>query len=300
MMRKLKWLCFLVGSYKIGEFGYHSFQGFQNYYLTASPDLQERYGQNNYALISDSNSQLGVEISRNLALKSQNLILLSQDSQNLLKLQSELQSLNPNIDIKAIEFNPKVEDPQSYNDLFSKLENNDIGIFVNTSEEKSFAGDFETASLENIKDEVLNTLLPSTILINKIIPRLKNRTSQSAIVSFGSAFGELGNPYFSISAGNMAYINYLTRSLSYEVGEKVDVLLVTPGPIKKEGVYGEEENIACDSKVIVENSLKNMVGKKWIIGCPKQGILYYFMVRMPKLTEKILVFRGLMNIRGNK
>lgn len=300
MLRKLKWFCFFVGCYKIGEVGFHSFQGFQTYYLTAAPNFQSRYGSKQYALISDSSSELGREFSIALAQNSQNLILLSPEGNDLSKLQSELQTINPNIDVKTFEFNPKNKNYDAYEQLFKNIESTDIGLIVNSSTEKPLAGDFENTTLESVKDEVLSTLLPGTVLINYILPRFQKRKDHSAIINVGSAFGELGNPYYSVSAGNMAFINFLTRSLAHEVGDNVDVLLVTPGPLKKDNVYGEYENFNSDSKTIVQNSLKNIVGKKWIIGCPKQAILYYFLSRMPRFSEKFLVFRGLMNIQGNK
>ena len=300
MLRKLKILCFLVGGYKIGELGYHSIQGVQTYYLSSTPDLQTRYGPGNYAIISESSSQLGQEFSKVLATNSQNLILLSKDKSELLKLQADLKIINPNIDVKAFELDGKAEDAEYYNAFFKNLEGLDIGLLVNSSDMKPLAKGLEEENLQTLKEEIVGNLLPGTVLINHLLNRFEKRNNNSGIITLGSAFGELGNPYYSTSAGNMAFMNYLTRCLAYEVGEKVDVLLVTPGPLKKEGVYGDFESFNASSEEIVKNSLRNLGGKKWIIGCPKQGMLYYMMKRMPRLTEKLLVMRGLMNIQANK
>ena len=300
MFRKLKFLCFLVGGYKIGELGYHSFQGIQTYYLSTSPDLQSRYGSGNYALISESSSQLGQEFSKVLAANSQNLILLSQNKSELLKLQADLKSLNPNIDIKAFEIDSQVEDPLTYQSLFKNLEGLDIGLLINNVEMAPLAQGFEQGSLQTLRQEVLNNLLPGTLLLNHLIGQFQKRSQNSAIITIGSAFGDLGSPFNAPSAGNMGFMNYLTRSLAYEVDEKIDVLLVTPGPLQKDGVYGQYERFNAKSEEVVKNSLRNLGGKKWIVGCPKQGALYYMMRRMPKLTEKMLMVRGLMNIQANK
>jgi len=300
MLRKLKILCFLVGGYKLGEIGFHSFQGLQTYYLSSSPDLQSRYGSGSYAMISESSTQLGQEFSKALASNSQNLILLSQNKSELLKLQSDLQTINPKIDIKVFEIDPNAEDQESYEKLYKNFEGLDIGLFINTIDSKALAQNFEETSLQNLKTEVLSTLLPGTVLMNHLLGHFQKRIANSCIITAGSAFGNLGGPYYSVSAGNMSFMNYLTRSLAYEVGEKVDVLLVTPGPLKREGVYGDYEGFNAEGSEVVKNSLRNLGGKKWIIGCPKQAMLYYMMERMPKVTEKMLMMRGLMNIQANK
>ena len=300
MLRKLKILCFLVGGYKIGEFGYHSFQGLQTYYLSSSPDLKSRYGSGSYALISESSSQMGQEFSKELAKRDQNLILLSQNQGDLQKLQEELKTINPNIDIKAFELDSKAEEQEYYEKFYKNLEGLDISLFINALDSKSLAQNFEETSLETLKTEVLSTLLPGTLLLNHLLPTFQKRNANSCVITVGSAFGNLGGPYYSVSAGNMSFMNYLTRSLAHEVGDKLDVLLVTPGPLKKEGVFGEYECFNVDGSNIVKNSLNNLDGKKWIIGNPKQAALYYMMERTPKLTEKLLMFRGLMSIQANK
>lgn len=300
MLRKLKLLCFLVGGYKITEFGYHTFQGLQTYYLASSPDLQERYGKGNYALISDSSSQMGQEFSKALAASSQNLILLSENQIELSKLQSELKNLNPNIDIKTFELASKSEKPEDYQTLFKKLESFDIGLLVNSSEANPNSKDFEETTCENLKSEVISTLLPGTLLANQLIGRFQKRSQNSGIITIGSAFGDLGNPFYTVSAGNMGFMNYLTRSLALELDDNIDVLLVTPGPIKKQALYGHFEGFDVEGREIVGHSLNNLGGKKWIVGSPKQGILYYMMARMPKLSETMLLIKGLMNIQANK
>ena len=88
--------------------------------------------------------------------------------------------------------------------------------------------------------------------MSNFIGIFEKRTKRSAIVNVGSQTGECLAPFQSVYAGTKSFLNYLSKGVAYEVGEKVGMVLVTP----PKGL-GKEER-----EEVVVNSFKNIEGKK--------------------------------------
>lgn len=60
---------------------------------------------------------------------------------------------------------------------------------------------------------------------------MKERRKKSLVIFVGSETGENPHSGYAIQASTKAYVGHLARSLEIEYRGKIDVRLVTPGPI---------------------------------------------------------------------
>jgi len=247
--KTLKYFTLGLGLFKIGEFGYWSGNEIYRRYYEPPVDLVERYGPC-YAMITGATSGLGKEYAIQLAKKGFNIVLVSRDEKKLHELQVYLQS-SYGVQVEAVQLDfTKSADIENYQRLYDQVKDLDIGVIINN------VGVYQTQRAgysypQEIKDMLLVNTFPITFISNYFIPKLLQREKRSCLLTVGSEAGDTPSAYMSIYSATKAFDNQLSRSISAELGDKLDVITTTPGPTST-NIFGQLEKVRKQQPTILE------------------------------------------------
>lgn len=152
-------------------------------------DLNSRYGQGSYVLITGSSDGIGRGLAEAFALRGFNLILVSRTQAKLQAVQKEINQKCPKIDIKifALDFTNSFR-AGFFDELFEKTKHLDISIIINNA-----ALDACTHFLDAEEKEYLDLIICNTIpvvtLTKKFLPLLLQRKKRSAVINMSSISG---------------------------------------------------------------------------------------------------------------
>ncbi|CAD8064378.1 unnamed protein product [Paramecium sonneborni] len=247
-------------------------------HLLWNSNLQRQYG-NGWAIVTGGGNGLGKAYAKELAKMGYNIIIIGRTLENLnqTKLQIEREF---NVQVKIIQFNFDTSDEGEYRKLNESISNvDDIAILINnvgTFEMHPFEQEQKTSTLINVN------INACTYLSQFIVQKMKRRNKKSLIVFVGSETGERPHSGFAIQSSTKAYIGNLARSLAIELSPKIDVRLVTPGPIatslleqNKQYLNFKKKLFICTPVEVAQQSLRKVTIQTHIIGTWKHGLLQY-------------------------
>jgi uncharacterized protein len=193
-------------------------------------DLRAQYGQ--YALVTGASAGIGEQFAVQLAEAGFDLVLVARRKEKLDALAVDLRS-QFGVAVEVVELDLDTENASAA--LLTRTQHLDIGIAVLS------AGIFTSGPF------VGNTLADETrvLTLNVLVPmqlahhygRDMATRNRGAIILVASTVGHQAAPYVANYAATKAYIATLGQSLNYELKKSgVDVLVLSPGPTKTEGV----------------------------------------------------------------
>ena len=300
-----------IGLYKVGEVAYTL--GSEVYFrqLKERQELTQRYGQC-YALVTDSTEDLGAAYAGQLAQNKFNLVLVSKDKEEL-KRQSEALEANYGVKVTTIEFNSRKSNSlESFEKIYEQVKDLDIGVIVNNSEGFQVQK-FDHQYPQEIQETINSNIISSTILLNTFIPKLLQRGERSCIINVGSEIGDIPAGYLSLLSATKAYNNTLSRALSQEFKDKIDIVTALPGPIAtvaynsllepKEGeelsyfkylISSFKHSFSLSNPERSANETLSLVDSKTDIPGTKTHLLYYLFQKnfgfLPWTTNRALGF----------
>jgi len=232
VFKGLKYLVMGVGLYKVGEVGYTIGNEVYLRQFKEKQPITETYGEC-YALVTDSEGDLGHAYADQLAQRNFNLVLISKDAEKLQR-QKEWFEAERGVRVKTVEFDfNKPQNADQLNQVYSELKGLDIGVLVNNLETYQLQR-FDHIYPHEINQAVNCGVLSTTLILNTFIPQMLQREKKSCIINVGSELGDFPSGYMSLFSATKAFNNTLSRALQQEFGDRIDIVTALPGPLDTE------------------------------------------------------------------
>ena len=241
--------------------------------------FNNKYGS--WALVTGATSGIGAELTRQLAAKGLNIVLVARKEKELEDHSSLLRN-NYNIKTKYVSADLATDEGI---DKIKQIQE-EIGLLVLAAGVET-NGAFEKTSLEKelltIQLNVVATLELTHYFSKAMIERKKG-----GILMISSLSGHMPNPYFSNYAGTKAYVLNLGASLYGELKPKgVDVSVLSPGltntpMVANNGMdWSKTPMKAIDPSLVAEIGI-NGLGKRFLsIPGGKNKIMGWMAKHMP-------------------
>ena len=199
--------------------------GFWRYALRGIGNLQKKYGQGSYVLITGASSGVGRALAYQFAQIGFNLVLVARRQQLLDEIKQDIESkYHVKVVVQPFDLAAGANFPQ-LSQLVEQLKSLDISILVNNAGIGQ-ASPFLNTQPEKAQDLINVNVISPTILTHLLIKQLASRSSQSAVVSLSSGLGQTPIANGSIYSASKAYLRMFTYALSEEMQRKVDFLTV--------------------------------------------------------------------------
>jgi short-subunit dehydrogenase len=284
-------------------------QGIHKYYIIKEKDLQERYGQSTYCVITGPSSGQGRLLAEKFAKRGFNLLLIG--SKNLIKVKTDIQNLYPNCVVEIIikDFR-KASEPEFFNDIEEKINELDtnISILINNIGYRTGWKPYDKMDPKLIVNTISAKAVVQSYLCRLIIPvflKRKEEQINSCLINISAQcinpnflFGfanEISVPFMSVYEATNAYAFYHSQSIYKEYKNQFDILNVTPGAVITSNtgfLKGTIFNV--DSDTFTDNIIKFM-GNIQGATCAYVGhaISGYLINLFPPAKDKILKNVGL-------
>lgn len=182
-----------------------------------------------FALVTGASSGIGLEISKILAQKGYDLIIVARRRNRLDKLKEVFER---NYFIKVIPIEVDLSKEENCIKLFDTIKHYPIEVWVNSAGFGKL-GRFEDVPLEQEIDMINTNILASHIFTKLFIQEI----GQGYILNISSISGFQPDPMMSTYGATKGYILSLGLSISYELKKhknKVHLTTVCPGPVNTE------------------------------------------------------------------
>lgn len=177
-------------------------------------------------IITGGSEGVGAAAARLFASAGANLFLVARDKKNLETIAAELRD-RAKVEIFAMD----VSDADACVDLFKKanFEFGRVDILINNAGFHK-RGSFESVDVADLA-RMIDVNLKAPIMLARIaLPYLRD-AGGGAIINVGSLAGRTPIPNSATYAASKAGLRSLTYALGEEIGDKIKVAVVSPGPI---------------------------------------------------------------------
>ena len=232
----------LVGALVIIYFGLVFFIRTLRFLRTLLPrNLAVRYGKGSWVLVTGASAGIGRAFCEELASKGFNIILISENQEDLKKVDNVLRQTYPEIKTKVIvaDFANSAEDG-FFEKIISQVEGLDISILVNNVGIAG-GGPFEIQPEKEVRNLVVINTLPQVMLTRKLLPQLAARTDRSAIIFLSSIMGTRPFPFFTIYSSTKVFADFFARALAEEHPE-IDIISLRPVYVSTNMTFNKQLN----------------------------------------------------------
>jgi len=225
-------------------------------------NLPQRYGAGSWALITGGAQGIGAAFALQLASKGFNIILVDINETNMALTATNITTQYPTVLVKTIvcDFS-KTWQEGFLNFLDEEITGLDISILVNNVGRLCGVGPVHSYVEKDVVDTVAVNILPMTLLSRRIVPSMLKRPQRSAIINISSAVALYPWPILApVYGATKAYIDILSRSVSEEVGDKIDVISVRPSGVSTALLGNPPLNSFIIAPVSVATSVLKQIG----------------------------------------
>ena len=206
-----------------------------------SQSWQEKYGE--WALITGAAQGIGLEFSRQCALRGLNLVMVDRNASELAKASEQLGRDCPHLSIKTVCTDLGQE--EFLGAVQTACEGLEIGVLVNNAA-CGTVGQFLDTPESALRLQLHVNMLAPMRLIQAFVPAMTSR-GRGAVFNVSSRTGEIGSPYFTTYAASKAWMTNFSEGLWYELRDAgVDLFVLkpdqtaTPGYLKyNPGEFGD-------------------------------------------------------------
>lgn len=191
-------------------------------------------GQASWVVVTGATGGIGEAYCKLFAQEGLNIVAIARSPENLQQLKTQLQTLNPFIQVKLVQVDFSRE--YSYSIIQEKLKEVtelDVSVLVNNVGvlDCSLFHDLNTTKIyEYIHVNVYTQVYVTKVLIHQLVQRSK--THKTAIINISSNFGKsLVFPFYSVYTGTKAFTDHFSVALGAEY-PSIDVLSSIPGMTK--------------------------------------------------------------------
>ena len=231
--------------------------------LFPSKPLQERYGKVSWAVVTGASDGIGKGFANVLAKHGFKICLIARNLQKLEKVKQEIvqQYKETEVKIVAADFQKSL-DVGFYDKIYEELKGLDVSILVNNVGVGN-SGFFHQDSDEVTDEYILVNILPQMMMTKKLIPKFLKRPIKSAIVNVSSILGGKATPYAAMYTATKAFDDFLSRCLSIEYRNKIDLLSFRPGSVTSQLTFGRKKDlfVTISPEECAEGCLKDL-GKR--------------------------------------
>lgn len=215
---------------------------------------------NKTVLITGASSGIGLEISRVFAREGYNLVMVSQNRDNLEKAKSMICIENSKVEIITISKN--LADPSAPKEIFDYTEQNSINIdiLVNNAGIQVY-GNFHESSIEDTLNLMYVNMFAMTKLTRLYVDGMIKRR-EGKILNLGSTGSFQPCPLNSVYCASKAFVLYFSEGIMEELkGTGVTVTTLCPGSTKTNfAKRANIENIKLFSGKLLEPSKVAEIG----------------------------------------
>jgi short-subunit dehydrogenase len=256
--------------------------------------------KNTTVLITGASSGMGNEIAKRLAADARQIILVARNSQKLDELTSELNIINP-----ALEVHIKLCDLADKNKLAaliitikqeqSKQQLGDIDILINAAGIAQI-GFLKETDFHDIENVIKINVLALSALTHAFLPTMI-KNNRGGILNFSSFFGLKILPAYAAYAGSKHFVTGFSDTLRAETtGTNVVISTVYPGPVHSHfwnvdnaDIYRPPGFLFISLKQCVTQTLKGFKrGKARIIPGFRIKLLVAFLNASPELIVRLV------------
>lgn len=183
----------------------------------------------NYALITGGSSGIGLAFAKQLALRSYNLILVSNREEENVKVSQEL-FLDFQVDIRY--FTIDLAHPQAAQQTFIFCQNNNLYVEVLINNAGFFF--FDTITNDNLArtDAMVQLHITTPTLLCALFGREMKKRKKGYILNVSSVTSWTPYPCIAVYAASKRYIKNFSRSIAYELNDfGVKVSAVCPSAV---------------------------------------------------------------------
>ena len=206
---------------------YLPINGIYAHFIREPYNLKSRYGEKSWAIVTGGSDGIGKGFANQLAKQGFNIYLVSRTEEKL-KLFSEELTNNHKVEVKyrAKDFT-KSHEAEFFDDIFEDTKDLDVSILVNNVG-MAFKKQFPEADIRDIKDTIAVNTFPQALMTREYLERMRKRDKKSAIINLSSFYGSKPIAPSPLYSATKAFNDFLSRSLSYEFNEKVDIISLRP------------------------------------------------------------------------
>lgn len=230
---------------------------------------------NKTALITGASSGIGRDMARVLAQKGYNLILVSRNEENMLKLKEEL---NTNVEIFTMDL-AKIENCVK---LYEQVKS--VDILINNAGFGVF-GRFEEIDL-NKEIELINTNIVAVHTLTKLFLQDMKQKKVGHILNVASIASFTPGPLMASYYASKAYVLRLSEAISEELKKSksnVKISVLCPGPVRTNfnNVAGVKFNLnSLSSEYVARYAIEKMLKNKLIIVPGKVNNVLRFVLKI--------------------
>ena len=218
------------GAYRITKGIYKSLKFLGQHSLRSGSNVWQKYqdkSKDSFVVVTGGSDGCGLEICNQLADQGANICIIARNEEKIKEKLNQIQKKGVKTSYFVADF-AEMNSYEDYEKLAEKMKSIDIGmVFLNAGigEPGPFV-DLDTQRMERIVK--LNVCHPM-YLTRALLPTLLKREYKSAIVVTGSGLGARPVAAFTTYSATKAAAMTFAEALSYEVGDKVDVMAWVAG-----------------------------------------------------------------------
>lgn len=220
------------------------------------------------ALVTGASSGIGKDISKELAKRNYNLIIVSRDPEKLEKAKEEIQKeYKIEIDVIPVDLSNEEECIKLYEKVHEKY--GAIDVLINNA---GFGdcGEFVDTSLEK-EMKMIKTNITAYHILTKLFMQDMVKQNKGHIMNVASIAGFMPGPLMSTYYATKAYVVRLTQAIRQELymkKSKVKITALCPGPVKTNFDKVANVNFSfkqADSSKVARYAVKKMFKNKILI-----------------------------------
>lgn len=238
------------------------------------------------ALITGASSGIGRDITKELAKKGYDVILVARDEEKMTELAQEIET---NVQIIAMDLSIE----ENCKKLYEMVKDENIDILINNA---GFGvhGDFSETDLEK-EIAMINTNIIAMHILMKLFLKDMRKRNKGIILNVSSSAGFMPGPLMSAYYASKAYVLRLTEGIKEELKKsksKVQLSVLCPGPVKTNfsKVAGVDFGMqSLSSEYVAKYTVNKMLKGKFIIvpGFTMKIIRFFTKVTPNTIVSKI-------------
>lgn len=238
------------------------------------------------ALITGASSGIGRDITKELAKKGYDVILVARDEEKMTELAQEIET---NVQIIAMDLSIE----ENCKKLYEMVKDENIDILINNA---GFGvhGDFSETDLEK-EIAMINTNIIAMHILMKLFLKDMRKRNKGIILNVSSSAGFMPGPLMSAYYASKAYVLRLTEGIKEELKKsksKVQLSVLCPGPVKTNfsKVAGVDFGMqSLSSEYVAKYTVNKMLKGKFIIvpGFTMKIIRFFTKVTSNTIVSKI-------------
>jgi len=256
-----------------------------------------------YGMITGSTNGIGYEMSKIMAAKKHNLVLVARNKE---KLELQKKELKNEFGIEVITYAKDLNKIQSCNEIFEDLISKQI--VVNVLVNNAGLGDYGYF-VESDWAKVQSVMMVNMVALTRLTFLFGNEmvcAGEGRILNVASVASFMPGPLMAVYYATKAYVLSLSEAVNNEfAGKNVSITSLCPGPVRT----GFEETSGLNKSklfsIFPQASAKNvaefgynamMNGNRTVI----YGFMFKFMIFSLRFFPKFLVIWFMRNIQGKR